>query len=441
MSDAKEKPIPVKTSSDSLPERPENFRASCDSCAKSKVRCGKEQPRCQRCIYQGVHCVYSPSQRSRKKRLASIDATHRRDRIRAPALSGVHKNVAPLSPPQSEAGHVSAVTSPGQNQFMIAADISETEITAGTPYDSFTPLNFFDTELDSFMKLGCPITPRTQPTRRGTSTVPDHFQTQQWLHTNSVEPKCLENDDMLDIFSINDEQISETSIHKIPTEPSFGLGSQAADQHWPSLAFSTLQSLDIPTTCCSSLTLNLDSSLTAESSRSLDNVLRVNQAAMENVLTILDCPCTADTNLALLISMIFFKILSWYEAGLNCSNNNNNSDSSTPASTMSDSPFASSPSTYASSPSLEVESVFMAPISIGAYELDAEHRRPMIAQLILTELGKMNRVVDGFSRKYGRGGAKSTENSRGQLHCALETSLRSSLKTTMLAAREQLDDN
>lgn len=42
------------------------FRLSCDSCSKSKVRCNHERPSCQRCHQAGIRCVYSVSRRTGK---------------------------------------------------------------------------------------------------------------------------------------------------------------------------------------------------------------------------------------------------------------------------------------------------------------------------------------------------------------------------------------
>jgi Aflatoxin regulatory protein/Fungal Zn(2)-Cys(6) binuclear cluster domain len=424
--------------------RPESFRASCDGCAKSKVRCGKEQPQCQRCIYQGVRCIYSPSQRSRKRRPSSLGPISHKQQIPAPACTLPQITATPVSPPQSEAGNPSALTFSIPARCASARDLAEIEKSQKGHQDSFNPLNLFDTELDNFMKLDYPVSPIPHSARNGASALSDHFQTQQWLQSNPIDSNCLDDDDMQDIFTIPDLQTPEPSIQQRPTisRSNSGLNvpvGEAAHQHWPSLAFSTLQSLDIPTTCCSSFMLNLDSTSTSGSSRSLDTVLRVNQAAIDNLLTILNCPCTADSNLALLVTIIIFKILSWYEASLHCSTAPG--ENSTVGSARSNSPLTSSCGTHDNSPTPAVESVFMPPISIGAYQLDAEHRGRMVAQLILTELIKLNKVVDGFSQKYGRGGPMSTEDSKTQLHFALEMFLRSRLKMTILTAKEQLDKN
>lgn len=437
-----EQSLTTKDLSDAVLERPESFRASCDNCAKSKVRCGKEQPRCQRCIYQGGRCIYSPSQRARKRRTSSDDRVPQHEPGPTPARSVPSGNPAPLSPPQSEGVRPSIVRLSSQGRSTDTNIQSEIEGIPEHHHDEVTALNLFDTDLDGFMKLGYPIPQLDRLARRGGSILPDHLQTQPWLHHDQMEVNSLEDDDMGEIFSLPDDHFMEPCISDKLLGSSGNLDtttSQAAHQHWPSLAFSTLQSVDIATACCSSFTLKLYPSSTSGSSRSLDTVLRINQAAIDNVLTILNCPCTADTNLALLVTIIVFKILSWYEASLNCSRSSG--DSSMTGSASANSPFASSCGTHEGSPATGAESVFMPPITIGAYKLDDEHRGRMIAQLILTELVKLTKVVDGFSRKYGRSRPMSTEGSRNQLHFALEMFLRSRVKMAVHVAREQLDKN
>lgn len=264
----------------------------------------------------------------------------------------------------------------------------------------------------------------------------------QWLHTDPVGSDYVEDDDTRNDSSILDDEMIESFIDKPSAGSSSALksqGSQIGSQHCPKLALSTLQSLDLSMASCSSVTPNLDPSSSNGATRSLDTVLRVNQAAIDNVLKILECPCTANTNLALIVTIIVLKILSWYQASLERSSTGD--DGSSTASAGSSSHFSSACGSRGRSPSPAAESVFMPPITIGAYQLEAEHRSRMIAQLMLTELAKMSRIVDGFSRKYCQDEPMSTEDSQSQLHFALHMFVKCRLKMTVLAAKRQLTKN
>ena len=48
--------------------RPLKMRMSCNSCQKSKVKCGQEKPICERCSRHHVECHYSPSRRAGRPR-------------------------------------------------------------------------------------------------------------------------------------------------------------------------------------------------------------------------------------------------------------------------------------------------------------------------------------------------------------------------------------
>ena len=420
----------ARSSSQALPKPPETFRASCDNCNKSKVRCGKEHPRCQRCTHQGVTCFYSPSQRARRRRACSTMTQAQPKRPPVPAPSVSLAGATPVSPPLSEADNnnpaialLSHLNSPNANNWLDKVS---------------TPDDIFDTGFDDLIKLGYPGPPPDLTTNPESSSLSEHLPTPQWLQSNSQEQGRLEEDDITNISTRPDQALGSGLPQQSPRSRS-SLASEGVHQHWPGLACSILQSLDTDATSCSSFTPSLNLSSESGSCRSLDRVLRVNQSARDNVLSILNCSCTADTGLALLVAMIVSKILSWYQAVLNrsCKNGDGGMAGNTGSKTSLASPSSSNHHRGSLSPAVG-ESVFLPPISIGAYQLDADHWGRMIAQLILTELAKMRNVIEVFSKRYGPQESMPTEDSNTQLHFALEVFLRSRLKMTIVAAREQL---
>ena len=65
--------LAAKTKKDSTtPPKPsavgKKYRASCDACSTSKVKCSQHHPACHRCINLAVPCNYSVSQRKGKPR-------------------------------------------------------------------------------------------------------------------------------------------------------------------------------------------------------------------------------------------------------------------------------------------------------------------------------------------------------------------------------------
>ncbi|CAG8895828.1 unnamed protein product [Penicillium egyptiacum] len=87
-----------QTSSNRSQPRPK-FRASCDPCAASKVRCTKEQNGCSRCVRNGLKCVYGRSRRKGKppsSKNSCAQTHHRHSQLSSPIppFPG-----APASPP------------------------------------------------------------------------------------------------------------------------------------------------------------------------------------------------------------------------------------------------------------------------------------------------------------------------------------------------------
>ena len=58
---------PVKANK-SHQTRPSKMRMSCNTCQKSKVKCGQEKPACERCLSHDFDCSYSPSKRAGRPR-------------------------------------------------------------------------------------------------------------------------------------------------------------------------------------------------------------------------------------------------------------------------------------------------------------------------------------------------------------------------------------
>lgn len=56
------------------------IRGSCEACAKSKVKCGKEKPACERCLMRGTECVYLISRRPGRVPGANSRRQHARNR-------------------------------------------------------------------------------------------------------------------------------------------------------------------------------------------------------------------------------------------------------------------------------------------------------------------------------------------------------------------------
>ncbi|CAG8244568.1 unnamed protein product [Penicillium olsonii] len=361
------------------PVRLEIIRASCNNCAKSKVRCSKDQPSCQRCLYQGVPCVYSPSQRSRKR------------------------------PPPTPSAQREPITQTPKHE---APTITMTETTDETFSDGsifvpdMSPMKWSDLlEFDTRMSGICDASPLQTPD-----------QPQIDLETGFPWPRDTE----------------PWLPHQTPHQCS-------------QLAMSAIQRLDVPMESCPSLGRTHQFS---PSPRSFDNILKDSHSSLEDLLTILACPCTAKIDLIFLITTSCTRVLSWYQASLDrsaaCPGRDTDGSESSGDSIRSRSRSVTGRRSQSDTNMMLGlsrsfhEWVSIPSINVGAYTLEPGQTRRMVAQLILAEIDKVKEVLAAFNRSYCRQGDFGEDDEKG-LHMALEAYLRHQMKTVALTARENLN--
>ncbi|KAK4496183.1 hypothetical protein PRZ48_012163 [Zasmidium cellare] len=88
------------------------LRGSCECCAKSKVKCGKEKPTCARCAARGTQCIYLESRRPGRVAGQHYGRTNPRPKIDRDAMKRHDSFVQPQSPTQRQNSMIS--TSSGQ---------------------------------------------------------------------------------------------------------------------------------------------------------------------------------------------------------------------------------------------------------------------------------------------------------------------------------------
>jgi hypothetical protein len=186
----------------------------------------------------------------------------------------------------------------------------------------------------------------------------------------------------------------------------------------------------------------------SKASQNLGTILTASRATLTCVTTAMSCTCTPNDNVALLVTAVLLRILSWYHIVLkNCRGPN---DGSTALSDGNNSPTPSTEGkeTDTSAPRdidlsqdrSERSSLIMPPMTIGAYELDSENRERMIGHIILSELSKMGNLLSDFSKKFCDPQSTSLGNdNRSQLFLALEMFIRNKHIATVLAVRKKLE--
>ncbi|CAG8274988.1 unnamed protein product [Penicillium salamii] len=406
------------------PVRLEIIRASCNNCAKSKVRCSKDQPSCQRCLYQGVPCVYSPSQRSRKRPPPTPPASS----VRSATSEKINTQRGMDTPRE-----VQMAEAPSMNMSQTAMPESNDEaFSDGSMFapESMSPMKWsdllepFDSRPLSHDEISCAIDISPMPT-------PD----QQPHIDGSMDtgfPWLLPPDTNKPFWP------GSTAPHQTPHQCS-------------QLAMSAIQRLDVPMASCPSLGhLDRNPQFSSPGPRSFDDILKDSHSSLEDLLTILGCPCTAKIDLIFLITTSCTRVLSWYQASLDrsaaCPSRDSDGSESSTGSIRSRSRSIIGGSRR-SHPDGNVmhglsrsfhEWVSIPSINVGAYTLEPGQTRRMVAQLILAEIDKVKEVLAAFNRSYCRQKGEFGEDDEKGLHMALEAYLRHQMKTVALTARENL---
>lgn len=385
------------------PIDPTKCRGSCDACTKSKVRCSKEQPSCQRCINQNAVCHYSPALRHRKRSSRSTPVEPRTPN---------HEHHSPIS--ASDLSSALSSERDGERtpfETSAASQNFSTRPTASPDLDFRTgqTLPEYGDENPTAWNmemLACGVPPGQSEMNPSNQSTLKHWIDQPLLPSTHDHILDCENDiqSYLNIMTPDTTAASPSSFFCLNASTG-NIGGHI--QGCTNVAFSTLHSLQTSFPSC----ILVHPSSKPAPSPSVDWVLKNNKAAVTHVLDILDCPCSVNQHFALLLTLMSSKILAWYSAILQ---NDGNSCSSTSA------PSPLSP-----------EKVTQLPITIGAYRLSGEDHSKIIAQLVLTELEKVGWAVDKFNKRYCQGEGKM------DLVVTLESFLRASLKATTAMAAER----
>lgn len=393
------------SSTDPLLRRVENYRESCDNCAKSKVRCGKEQPWCQRCERRGQVCSYSPSQRSRKR---TLDTAH---------PESDQRNGTPPFTAISSASSVAAVST-GFSSMLSQADSWGTcpdlveLLTSSSSSESLTPDNNHLVWLSDMESIA------------GDSNISKSMERMDaFPYPKSIASSAA--------GVVNGSGAGTDSTGHRSTCP------LQDKQHCEADLISALAKPDLPSLSCWG---------NPKASQNLGTILTASRATLKCVTTAMSCTCTPNDNVALLATAVLLRILSWYHIVLkNCNGPNDASaatidDHTSPTSSNDgkDTERSVPRDTNVPRDGSEPSSLIMPPMTIGAYELDSENRERMIGHIMLSELGKMGNLLSDFSKKFCDPQSTMLGNdNRSQLFLALEMLIRNKHMATVLDVRKK----
>lgn len=387
------------------------YRESCDNCAKSKVRCGKEQPWCQRCTRRGQICSYSPSQRSRKRTFSNtqLEAEQRTGALPFAAMSSSTSMNALFS-----GSNVLLGQSDGWGS---CPDLIEL-LTSGSNSESLTPDNTHLAWLSDIESM-------TGDNTFGKNM--ERFETPTYLKRHTPSTSSL-------------PAMGSSSGTSVDMDGSRSTSSIGDRQHCEADLISALAKPDLPSLSCW---------VDSESSQNLGTILTASRSTLKCVTTVMSCTCTPNDNVALLFTAVLLRILSWYHIVLQHCHVPNDTSNTAPTEGFK-SPLASTDGKESERPSTkdtnvsqdrsEPSNLIVPPMTIGAYELDSENRERIIGHIMLSELSKMGDLLSNFSKRFCDPQLTSlTNDNRSQMFLALEMFIRNKYTTTILDIRKKLE--
>ena len=361
------------------------LRDSCHGCAASKLRCSKEKPTCARCAKRGVVCEYFATRRAGRKQ-------------------GSRSNNAPTM--------TQPLPTPGQPAIAAPDTLASPGIASPLPHHQ--PSSYPDLLPDLLSSSG----PTTVSTPGALSAHFDDFfaSPMSFAMLDPGDGSALTDptgSSLLDPGLINSHLLSEDALSAIE-QAVCELPSYSKPQTPPHSRPPTTRGFreDTPCTCLTRV-LGLLGSLFPHGSGScqssqiihadpghsplptLQSVIADNEKILDAISSMLPCPCSHDGYLLSLMSLIVFKVMGWYAAA----------SRHTPSSSS----FSTRDSSRGSGNLHEIsglghyrhppEQVQHSPAVVGSYCVDGSEQGRMAAQLVLSELHRVQRLVNVLSQR------------------------------------------
>lgn len=350
------------------------LRDSCLACASSKVKCSKEKPTCVRCAKRGLSCEYCVTKRAgRKHDVRSNDAT---------------KATAAPKSSSSTSSELATLTSPNFIQPLScqhASDYPEIWPPLLSPGDtaSTSPISFPEPDFSDLDIL-----------------------TQPFIDTEDADKGSLDLNSSAALFNLDDgfSIIDETaSPFPILSKP-LSLPNKRAPTSSDTQSFQDVLS-DSPC-CCLIRALGLFRQLFPNASTTcsrlkeqgyenatsqtptIQSVVAENEQTVEAIGKMLQCSCSQDGYLLAITSLIVFKVLGWYAAAARETRVTNEGQD-----------LGEFPTSLRQDSSDHSEQVLHCPTVVGGYHIDGEDQGRMAAQLVLSELHRVQRLVNLLSQR------------------------------------------
>jgi hypothetical protein len=392
------------------------LRDSCHACAASKLKCNKEKPTCARCAKRGITCEYLATKRGgRKHTNRNTNSTTDSNRASPSNTAPQPLNVTQFMPPRTT-WFTAATSVPGTVAHGSPIPIQTSPRPSSTAIDIPPPMlspvdhpmsgsiTDLTTDLDEFF-----ATPNS-------FSIPELSDT-DILSQSHFFPTPLDSGTGSNITSNNSSENLFENFHLfqdgIPDFPAFSKPSSISDNQGSpfdaqssntstrgtdNLCYCLVRALGLMKQLFPNPTSNFTSAMEDVDQQqqqlnisppSIQTVISKNQDTIEAISTMLNCSCAHDGYLLTIMSLIVFKVLGWYAAAA----------APKAVSTDDDNSGLSTPSTSHSRKLSHSEMVIQDATVVGSYCLEGADADRMAAQLVLSELHRVQRLVNQLSAK------------------------------------------
>ncbi|EME39732.1 C6 zinc cluster transcription factor-like protein [Dothistroma septosporum NZE10] len=365
------------------------YRAACDHCSATKIKCTQERPQCTRCRALGRDCHYSRSLRAGKPPRSSQGLN--RKISNAPVLPRQNTPVSNPTSMSSKPEHWPTMPTsyPTPQAAAPTAEIFHfPDLSSAATSSSSSPANtdwFFDFNSGSADGLG-DLTPPLVVTAPHLPPL-DHDLKHPVFPTQGIH------------FGAFADLISLPPASPLLPSPSLADGDRCAK-----LATETLNSLyDMPA-----------NHLHGSGNRhpSVDQTLSTCARAVQAIHELVNCSCQKDLYLPMLIIIVASKIVAWYQAVA----------------------YIRDPGTgFADGKQCFREVVVEGPLNIGAYQLDDEVGWTLKNQIVLGQLQRLNEAVNIYDRRYCSDSLGGQMTEGGKLYASMVGFVKSTLQFTIHA--------
>ncbi|KAL4742007.1 aflatoxin regulatory protein-domain-containing protein [Aspergillus similis] len=364
---------------------PVKLRGSCHACALSKLKCSQDKPNCSRCVKRGTACQYLASKRAGRKQGSktgsfkswpnmktdySMSASKDDDRRE---LMGVSTELMQYAFQQDRNLEIYRRNHYHQRTPSYPESIPSLLSSAGPGTSTTSPLTFGPPDYDGF--LASPIslslldTPNMDyfPGADMSSGDIDGFPDPPSFIPSGEPIPMLEDNNLKTSFVDSPIPANPPSVPPTPDVASIGT---------PQQCFCFSRALTLLRELFPNHSLSCVAPLTEGGSATpptVQQVITKNEQTLRDITEIIECSCSEDGYTLTIITLAVFRVLAWYSAVAHIS--------------------------PAPEDGQALEQIDRTPAIVRGYNIEGEDQGRMAAQLVLSELHRVQRLVGSLYQR------------------------------------------